>query len=266
MDTKQCLEILELESINSPEELRTAYRKMVKTWHPDRFHGDARSQQKAEVKLKEINQAYKHLLAYFDPDQRRRLKTSESGFDQNSSFHNQSNRSGSNQRQWRGRFPNRNEAGPAGPFQPVHFKMTTGPKKSFFGRVALFGVICFFIAISCLVVYFVLNMDRLTSRSVGAAADVLEKVKNKLEKDLATKTEQIGNRRVTSSTTSAEAENISEQIRPTENQKYFEIHLKGGTIIMTDGWWYEGDMVMYKQFGGSMGVEKKQVVRIVENN
>jgi curved DNA-binding protein CbpA len=266
MDTKQCLEILELECINSAEELRKAYRKMVKIWHPDRFHGDARSVQIADVKLKEINRAYKHLRAYFDPDQRRRLKTSDSGCEQNPAFHNSGNRSGSYQHQQRDRFSNRNDAEPARPYQYDHVKIAKRPKKSFFGRIALFGVICFFIAISCLVAYFVLNMDRLTSRSMGVATDALETMKQKLEKDLATKTEKISNFKIDTPSKQDESEGNSQEFRPTGNQKYFEIHIKGGTVIMTDAWWYEGDMVMYKQFGGSMGVEKKEVVRIVENN
>jgi hypothetical protein len=78
MDTRQCLKILELENVASIDELKQAYLKMVKSWHPDRFHGNPRKEQLAEVKLKEIYQAYKHLCAYFDPDQSKNLKTSNS--------------------------------------------------------------------------------------------------------------------------------------------------------------------------------------------
>lgn len=39
-------------------EIKTAYRKLVKQWHPDRFTHDPRSQRVAEEKLKEINEAY----------------------------------------------------------------------------------------------------------------------------------------------------------------------------------------------------------------
>ena len=39
-------------------EIKTAYRKLVKQWHPDRFVHDPRSQRIAEEKLKEINEAY----------------------------------------------------------------------------------------------------------------------------------------------------------------------------------------------------------------
>jgi DnaJ-class molecular chaperone len=39
-------------------ELRTAYRDLVRVWHPDRFENDPRLRSKAERKLQEINSAY----------------------------------------------------------------------------------------------------------------------------------------------------------------------------------------------------------------
>ncbi|HEV2863516.1 MAG TPA: DnaJ domain-containing protein [Pyrinomonadaceae bacterium] len=45
------------------DELKAAYRDMAKVWHPDRFSHDARLQQKAQEKLKEINEAYERLTS-----------------------------------------------------------------------------------------------------------------------------------------------------------------------------------------------------------
>ncbi|HEX7174606.1 MAG TPA: J domain-containing protein, partial [Pyrinomonadaceae bacterium] len=42
----------------SEQELKNAYRDLAKVWHPDRFAHDPRLQQKAQEKLKEINEAY----------------------------------------------------------------------------------------------------------------------------------------------------------------------------------------------------------------
>jgi len=42
----------------SSVDVKQAYRRLVKQWHPDRFAHDARSQRIAEEKLKEINEAY----------------------------------------------------------------------------------------------------------------------------------------------------------------------------------------------------------------
>jgi hypothetical protein len=47
----------------SIQELKTAHRDMAKVWHPDRFAHDPRLQQKAQEKLKEINEAYDQLSA-----------------------------------------------------------------------------------------------------------------------------------------------------------------------------------------------------------
>ena len=42
----------------SIQELKTAHRDLAKVWHPDRFAHDPRLQQKAQEKLKEINEAF----------------------------------------------------------------------------------------------------------------------------------------------------------------------------------------------------------------
>ena len=44
-------------------ELKEAYRDLAKVWHPDRFSHDPRLRQKAEEKLKEINEAYDRLTS-----------------------------------------------------------------------------------------------------------------------------------------------------------------------------------------------------------
>jgi len=48
----------------SEEEIREAYKDLVKVWHPDRFSNDPRLKEKANEKLKEINSAYEILKAY----------------------------------------------------------------------------------------------------------------------------------------------------------------------------------------------------------
>lgn len=65
---KQCprcaaLRVLDLGSDASEASIRTAYRLLIKVWHPDRFQNDAKLKQAAEEKLKEINSAYEFLLS-----------------------------------------------------------------------------------------------------------------------------------------------------------------------------------------------------------
>jgi len=58
VDLKQSFEILELTPDASADEVQQAYKDLVNIWHPDRFATNPRLRQKAEMKLKEINQAY----------------------------------------------------------------------------------------------------------------------------------------------------------------------------------------------------------------
>src|SRR6185295_11635244 len=47
----------------SSTELKAAHRDLAKVWHPDRFVHDPRLQEKAQEKLKEINEAYELLIS-----------------------------------------------------------------------------------------------------------------------------------------------------------------------------------------------------------
>lgn len=57
-DFSRYYEILGLEPGCTPEELKLAWRDLVQVWHPDRFPANERLRQKAQDKLKEINEAF----------------------------------------------------------------------------------------------------------------------------------------------------------------------------------------------------------------
>lgn len=65
-------EVLGVKPGVSDRELKAAHRDLAKVWHPDRFVHDPRLQQKAQEKLKEINEAYEQLISRH----KRRVKTS----------------------------------------------------------------------------------------------------------------------------------------------------------------------------------------------
>lgn len=60
-DLIECYNLLGLNPGASSEELKAAHRDLTKVWHPDRFLHDPRLQEKAQQKLKEINEAYDQL-------------------------------------------------------------------------------------------------------------------------------------------------------------------------------------------------------------
>ena len=63
MDHDKAYELLGVKPGVSNTELKAAHRDLAKVWHPDRFLHDPRLQQKAQEKLKEINEAYELLLS-----------------------------------------------------------------------------------------------------------------------------------------------------------------------------------------------------------
>ncbi len=57
----RCYSFLELEPGEAPEKVKQAYRDLVFVWHPDRYTHNPRLQQKANEKLKAINEACEYL-------------------------------------------------------------------------------------------------------------------------------------------------------------------------------------------------------------
>lgn len=58
--------ILDLPPNASEQEVKQAYRELVKVWHPDRFTHDIKLQRRAEEKLKIINDAYQRIVDYLN--------------------------------------------------------------------------------------------------------------------------------------------------------------------------------------------------------
>ncbi len=61
LDLTECYKILDLTPGASDEEIKRAYRILVRVWHPDRLGNDLALQKHGQEKLKQINSAYKNL-------------------------------------------------------------------------------------------------------------------------------------------------------------------------------------------------------------
>lgn len=61
LDVERYYRVLDLEPGASAEEVHQGYLDMTWVWHPDRFVGHPRLQQKAHYKLQELNEAHEQL-------------------------------------------------------------------------------------------------------------------------------------------------------------------------------------------------------------
>ena len=52
---------LDLTPSATQEEIQQAYRELAKVWHPDRFPNDPQLKERANAKLRDINEAYEKL-------------------------------------------------------------------------------------------------------------------------------------------------------------------------------------------------------------
>ena len=80
MTKEQALKALELHDGASSQEIKQAYRDLVRVWHPDRFAHSTRLQDKASARLKEINAAYAVLRSYdYGPSRAHEPRTKHTG-------------------------------------------------------------------------------------------------------------------------------------------------------------------------------------------
>ena len=63
-DVQRNLEVLDLETGVSWEQVKDRYRFLAKVWHPDRFGSDPRARSRAEKQFKTVNEAYQWLLEH----------------------------------------------------------------------------------------------------------------------------------------------------------------------------------------------------------
>ena len=68
MDIRRCFDILELDRDATVDKAKQAYKDLVNIWHPDRFSNNPRLRQKAEERLKEVNEAYETVKPFLSSE------------------------------------------------------------------------------------------------------------------------------------------------------------------------------------------------------
>ena len=68
---------------------------------------------------------------------------------------------------------------------------------------------------------------------------------------------------IASKSTELTFEALENMVKPGETRKYFIIYLESGSSIITESYWEEDNMIMYRKYGGSMGIEKAKVKKVV---
>lgn len=256
MNIGRCLEILELESAESIDEVRKAYKLLVKVWHPDRFSHDSRLQRKAEEKIQQINAAYEQLEVFFTG---RSCKTDRKSIP--------SRRSDSQARtRTENRHPARTAAAPAAgqspPEAPAGRKTPrVAARKSRLGKYVFFTLLLGMTAIAALVFHFLGRIDKSVRDLPRMALETIEEKMKELENPATpsvqrNKAPRGDAARPASATPAGPPEETARAKTPCM------IYLVGGDYITAEAWWYNEDMVEYRVKHGVVGIEKSRVKEI----
>lgn len=66
MNPQDCYRLLEIEPGCDWDGLRTAYRRQVQKWHPDRYHQEPDQQARAAERMQQVNRAFEVLSDYYE--------------------------------------------------------------------------------------------------------------------------------------------------------------------------------------------------------
>ena len=265
MNTKKCLEILQLDCVTSAEELTRAYHKMLQICHSDRVHGHPGLEQQAVVRLKEIEFAYTHLMSYFHPGSSRQQIAAATKLPNSPSKFSDSPYTGYRPGKSTVNFCEiTKEDGRRESDRIENFKTYSADTKFPVGRlVLLFLGVLIFGGIGGLI-FMAPDWRVKASKPLGSTTEVMENAAHRLTEKTAAPEKKAD---VVPDDLPPVQPVVSDGIDkplPAETINYYEIWLKGGTVIITRSYWEVDNMVMYKQYGGKMGVEKSRVDKIVK--
>lgn len=256
MSIGRCLEILELQSAESLDEVKRAYKVLVKVWHPDRFSHDPHLKRKAEDKIQKINAAYEELKCFFNDKCYKVDPKSIGGGELDPEFPWQLNKDNHPK-------PDSTSApDPAPPSAPTGRKTpVVTARSSSLGKYAFFGFLIGMAVFTVLVLYFLSRMDNSIRNLPRTALEAIEEKLKKFDDPIAPPAPE-------------EQESVKDSVavKPvaTDGQAGSAaratppciIYLHSGDYIIAEAWWYSDDMVEYRIKYGIVGIERSRVKEI----
>ncbi len=262
MDYIECLEILGLKNATSHKQVKAAYLKMVRTWHPDRFPFDAELRKHAEEKLRNINLAYEQLSAHLSSEQEqdKRAWLNRKPGAKSEPYERPQTTGQYTGSAYAKSATNRKPGHP--PQRPSVRPSASGPARtSSAGKYMVIALLLLLGGFTVFILNYLLKLDQSDFDNRAPSSSIMKKLAGESQSSESTK--KSGSRK-----RELKHPGYSEKGRPegglsTRHGNYFEIHLKEGGVIMAEKWWEQGNMIMYKTKFGTMGIEKDSVKHIV---
>jgi hypothetical protein len=259
MDLRRCLEVLELKNATSISQVKHAYRELVHVWHPDRFPSNSTIKKRADGKMREINIAYEHLIAFLSAEhQKDKLSLLGAKTSVGSATKQPASKRAVKEKTSHTIGKGETKAAEPRIRTPIS-PAAPGRKTSIPGKYVVLGLLSLLVAFSALILNYLSDIDE--SMFEGRPA---MPILNKLKPD-SSKAKPIEKSYKLKKTKPNTIEIIEEKIGfPSPGRKqYCEIHLKCGSIIIAEKWWEQNNMIMYKTEHGIMGIEIDSIKEIV---
>jgi hypothetical protein len=247
MDIQKYFNILELRQNTTPKEAYQAYRDLAAIWHPDRCAHNPRLQQKAEEKLKEINAAYEQVKSFLTMKQVEGPRVQAPGparAEPGKPAETTADKKGVD------------EAGLFSACTTPRVKPKIGP-----GYFRLIGIVVLIMVIPTL--FFSISILEDIRQKAARPADIFgQSIQQAVQMLGKEDSKTIETARGEEKSSVVDSGKGTKKL-PEKPQKYIQIHLKNGSIILTTAYWEENSMIMFKKTSGVMGVEKSRVKKIV---
>ena len=260
MDLKECLEILELENATSQKQLKAAYRNLVRVWHPDRYASDSPHRNKAEEKLRDINIAYEKLTEFLTSKNQTNKLTRlnpEPGVRPKSvvRFKTTAQRDQST-------YATKAASGKSTRRPSVSSGPVGSSTSSSVGKYLVLSSLLALTALTVFIIHYLLSLDQDGYTDRAPTSSVIKILKGDSQDSGSNNDARLRKRKFSNSGYSGQSD--SDSRLSGRQSKYCEIYLKGGSVIIADTWWEQGNMIMYQTQYGTLGVEKDTVDKIID--